>query len=44
MIVDTGLHYKGMKRDQAIKMFAEYAWDDSDFTEKEVYSITMKIR
>ena len=42
MIVDTGLHYKGMKRDQAIKMFAEYAWDESDFTEKEVYSITMK--
>ena len=34
--MDTGLHYKGMKRDQAIKMFADYAWDDSDFTEKEV--------
>jgi len=37
MIVDTGLHYKGMKRSEAFKMFAEYAWDDSDFTQKEVY-------
>ena len=37
MIVDTGIHYKGMKRSEAFKMFAEYAWDDSDFTQKEVY-------
>ena len=37
MIVDTGLHYKGMKRSEAFKMFAEYAWDHSDFTQKEVY-------
>lgn len=36
MIVDTGLHYTGMKRDEAIKMFVDYAWDDSDFTRKEV--------
>ena len=36
MIVDTGLHYTGMKRDEAIKMFADNAWDDSDFTQKEV--------
>jgi len=36
MIVDTGLHYTGMKRDEAIKMFADNAWDDSDFTRKEV--------
>lgn len=36
LIVDTGLHYKGMKRAAAIKMFADYAWDDSDLTEKEV--------
>ncbi|XP_068740719.1 uncharacterized protein [Montipora capricornis] len=36
LMVDTGLHYKGMKRDEAIKMFADYAWDDSDFTKKEV--------
>ena len=34
--MDTGLHYKGMKRNEAIKMFADYAWDGSDFTEKEV--------
>ncbi|KAL9986429.1 hypothetical protein ACROYT_G000576 [Oculina patagonica] len=36
LIVDTGLHYTGMKRDEAIKMFADNAWDDSDFTRKEV--------
>ena len=36
LIVDTGLHYKGMKRDDAIKMFSDKAWDDTDFTEKEV--------
>jgi len=36
LIVDTGLHYKGMKRDEAIKLFAEKAWDDTDLTEKEV--------
>ena len=42
MIVDTGLHYKGMKRDEAIKLFADNAWDDSDFTRKEVnyFSVT----
>ena len=36
LIVDTGLHYTGMKRDEAIKLFADNAWDDSDFTRKEV--------
>lgn len=36
LIVDTGLHYKGMKREEAIKMFGDFAWDDSDFTQKEV--------
>ena len=36
MIVDTGLHYTGMKRDEAIKLFVDNAWDDSDFTRKEV--------
>ena len=25
-----------MKRQEAIKMFGDYAWDDSDFTQKEV--------
>ena len=39
MIVDTGLHYTGMKRDEAIKMFVDHAWDDSDFTRKEVQLI-----
>lgn len=34
--MDAGLHYTGMKRDEAIKLFAEKAWDDSDFTRKEV--------
>ena len=41
MIVDTGLHYTGMKRDEAIKLFADKAWDDSDFTRKEVSDITV---
>ena len=36
MIVDTGLHYKGLKRDDALKMFQKYLWDDSDITLKEV--------
>ena len=36
MIVDTGLHFIGMKRDEAIQLFVDKAWDDSDFTRKEV--------
>ena len=36
MVVDTGLHYKGLKRDDALKMFQKYLWDDSDITLKEV--------
>ena len=36
LVIDTGLHYKGMKRDDALKMFADYAWDESDFARKEV--------
>ena len=43
MIVDTGLHYTGMKRDEAIKMFADNAWDDSDFTRKEVRLFPCKV-
>ena len=35
-IVDTGLHYKGMKRDEAIKMFQDYLWDNTDLPDKEV--------
>ena len=36
MIVDTGLHYKGLNRDHALKMFQKYLWDDSDIALKEV--------
>lgn len=36
MIVDTGLHYKGLKRDEALHMFQKYLWDDSDIALKEV--------
>ena len=35
-MVDAGLHYKGLKRDEAIELFKKYAWDDSDKTEKEI--------
>lgn len=36
MIVDTGLHYKGLRRGDALHMFQKYLWDDSDVTLKEV--------
>ena len=36
MIVDTGLHYKGLRRDEALHMFQKYLWDDSDIALKEV--------
>ena len=36
LIVDTGLHFKGMSRDQAIQIFSDYAWDDTDVARKEV--------
>lgn len=36
LIVDTGLHFKGMTRDQAIQLFSDYAWDDTDVARKEV--------
>ena len=36
LIVDTGLHYKGMSRDQALGLFAKYAWDNTDVAKKEV--------
>lgn len=36
LIVDTGLHFKGMTRDQAIQLFNDYAWDDTDVARKEV--------
>lgn len=34
--MDTGLHYKGFSRDEALKYFADFAWDTSDSPEKEV--------
>ncbi|XP_015767204.1 PREDICTED: uncharacterized protein LOC107345966 isoform X4 [Acropora digitifera] len=36
LIVDTGLHYVGMSRDQALKYLSDYAWDDTDLAKKEV--------
>ena len=36
LIIDTGLHYKNMSRDQAVSIFRQYMWDDSDLIEKEV--------
>ena len=44
LIVDTGMHHQKMKRDDAIKMFADYAWDESDFTKKEVRRLLCNIR
>ena len=36
MIVDTGLHYVGLSRNQALGYFSKYAWDDTDLARKEV--------
>ncbi|XP_048584057.1 uncharacterized protein LOC5511190 [Nematostella vectensis] len=36
LIVDTGLHYKGFSRAEALKYFDEKAWDGTDLAEKEV--------
>lgn len=36
LIVDTGLHSRGLNRTQALKMFETFAWDTSDFAVKEV--------
>ena len=36
LIVDTGLHYKGMTRTKALELFSKYAWDSTDVAEKEV--------
>lgn len=36
LIVDTGLHYRGLNRTEALAMFEKYAWDTSDFAVKEV--------
>ncbi|XP_031560462.1 uncharacterized protein LOC116296565 [Actinia tenebrosa] len=36
LIVDTGLHYKGMTRHEALELFAKYAWDRTDKAIKDV--------
>jgi hypothetical protein len=36
LIVDTGLHFKGMNRQEALALFSKYAWDESDVAEKEL--------
>ena len=36
MILDTGLHYKRLTRDQSLALFEQYLWDDSDVTLKEI--------
>ncbi|XP_015757731.1 PREDICTED: uncharacterized protein LOC107337124 [Acropora digitifera] len=36
LVVDTGLHYKGMTRTEALKYFEDYTWDNTDFAVKEV--------
>lgn len=36
LIVDAGIHFKGMKRSEAIQLFKKYAWDDSDKVLKEI--------
>jgi len=36
LIVDTGLHYKGMTRERALELFEQYAWDATDLSQKEV--------
>lgn len=36
LIVDSGLHYKGLSRQKALQFFADYAWDESDTALKEV--------
>ena len=37
LIVDTGLHYVGLSRDDALEYFNKYAWDDTDLAKKEVH-------
>ncbi|KXJ22656.1 uncharacterized protein LOC110252020 [Exaiptasia diaphana] len=36
LIIDTGLHYRGMTRDEALELFAKYAWDRTDKAIKDV--------
>ena len=36
MVVDTGIHAKGLTRQEALELFDKYAWDNTDIAEKEV--------
>lgn len=36
LVVDTGLHFKNFSRQEALKYFKDYIWDDSDVVEKEI--------
>ncbi|XP_028399408.1 uncharacterized protein LOC114522845 [Dendronephthya gigantea] len=36
LIIDTGLHDRGMKRDEALQLFDQFAWDSTDFAVKEL--------
>ena len=36
LIIDTGLHYRNLTRDQALDLFNRYMWDDSDVVANEV--------
>eukprot|EP00112_Aurelia_sp_Birch-Aquarium-sp1_P011295 Seg2375.5 transcript_id=Seg2375.5/GoldUCD/mRNA.D3Y31 product="hypothetical protein" protein_id=Seg2375.5/GoldUCD/D3Y31 len=36
VLVDIGLHYKNMTRDEALGLFAKYAWDSTDMVKKEI--------
>lgn len=30
LVIDTGLHYKNMSRNEALTIFRQYMWDNSD--------------
>ena len=36
LIIDTGLHSRGMKRKEALDLFDKFAWDKTDFAVKEL--------
>lgn len=36
LVVDTGLHFKKMTRQVALKYFKDYVWEESDVVEKEI--------
>ncbi|KAK3699407.1 hypothetical protein QZH41_018565 [Actinostola sp. cb2023] len=36
LIIDTGLHHRGMSRNEAVTLFRDYLWETGDVPEKEV--------